>query len=75
MKRIVHYRQGYKIVITNNFYELSDGKRVLYFDELRHRPTLQEVWNKTIGYDQEERSERKRTKTNNKMDNTANYHR
>lgn len=49
MKREVNYREGYKIVITGKFYEVFDGKAVLYFDELRHRPTVQEVWNKTIG--------------------------
>ena len=49
MKREVHYRENYKIVITGKFYELVDGKTVLYFDELSHRPTVQEVWNKTIG--------------------------
>lgn len=49
MRRIVHYRESYKIVITDKFYEISDGKTVLYYDQLRHRPTVQEVWNKTIG--------------------------
>lgn len=49
MKRVVHYREGYKIVITGKFYEVSDGRTVLYFEELRHIPTVQEVWNKTIG--------------------------
>lgn len=67
MKRIVHYKQGYKIVITGRFYEVSDGKALTHFGELRHNPTLQEVWNKTIGLEQqEERSEtnRRRTRTN-----------
>ena len=49
MKREVHYRENYKIVIIGKFYELIDGKTVLYFGELSHRPTVQEVWNKTIG--------------------------
>lgn len=49
MRREVHYRESYKIVITGKFYELIDGKTVLYFGELSHRPTVQEVWNKTIG--------------------------
>ena len=66
MKREVHYREGYKIVITGKFYELSDGKTVLYFDELRHKPTSQEVWNKTIGLyrGQEVIPNARRTKTN-----------
>lgn len=66
MKRVVHYREGYKIVITDKFYELSDGKTVLYFGELRHRPTVQEVWNKTIGLyrSQEVIPNARRTKAN-----------
>ena len=47
--RTVHYKYGYKIVIQNKFYELSMGKKVLFYGELKHRPTVQEVWNKTIG--------------------------
>ena len=54
MKRIVHYKQGYRIIICDKFYEVISGNRVLYFDELRHRPTVQEVWNKTIGLQEEE---------------------
>ena len=67
MARIVHYKQGYKIVINNKFYELIDGKTVLYFGEFRHRPTVQEVWNKTIGLNQQEviNENRRRIKTNN----------
>ena len=49
MRREVHYRESYKIVITGKFYELIEGKIVLYFGELSHKPTAQEVWNKTIG--------------------------
>ena len=69
MKRTVHYKEGYKIVITNKFYEVSDGKMLLYFGELRHKPTIQEVWNKSIGLlrSQEETAveNRRRSKTNN----------
>lgn len=54
MKRTVHYKHGYKIVITGRFYEVSDGKALTHFGELRHHPTLQEVWNKTIGLEQQE---------------------
>lgn len=66
MKREVHYKEGYKIVITDKFYELSDGKTVLYFGELRHRLIVQEVWNKTIGLyrSQEVIPNARRTKAN-----------
>lgn len=49
MTRTVHYKYGYKVVITGKFYEVISGNRVLYYDELSHKPTVQEVWNKTIG--------------------------
>lgn len=67
MKRTVHYRQGYKIVINNKFYEVSNGNRVTHFGALWHKPTLQEVWNKTIGAEQEGRVAEisRRTRTNN----------
>ena len=67
MRRIVHYRESYKIVITDKFYEISDGKTVLYYDQLRYRPTVQEVWNKTIGlYQSREVTDNgRRTKTYN----------
>lgn len=64
MKREVYYKEGYKIVITGKFYEVSDGKVALYFDELRHRPTVQEVWDKTIGLYREEKINTRRTKAN-----------
>ena len=53
MKRTVYYRKGYKVGINNKFYEVSDGKTITHFGELRHKPTLQEVWNKTIRLNQE----------------------
>ena len=72
MSRKVHYKQGYKIVINEKFYELSEGRKLLYFGQLRHRPTPQEVWNKTIGLEQEEeRIARQRIRANN----TANCYR
>jgi len=73
MKRIIHYRQGYKIVINNKFYEVSDGKTITHFGELRHKPTLQEVWNKTVGLEQEEKlSNGRGTKSYNKIDYITN---
>lgn len=49
LKRQVAYKQGYKIVICEKFYEVSDVKRILHYGKLSHTPTAQEVWNKTIG--------------------------
>lgn len=49
MSRQVSYKQGYKIVICGKFYEVSDTRRILHYGNLSHTPTIQEVWNKTIG--------------------------
>ena len=49
MNRQVAYKQGYKIVICGKFYEVSDTRRILHYGNLSHAPTIQEVWNKTIG--------------------------
>lgn len=54
MKRQVSYKQGYKIVICGKFYEVTDVKRVLYFGNLSYVPTVNEVWNKTVGLEQEQ---------------------
>jgi hypothetical protein len=50
MKRQVAYKQGYKIVICEKFYEVADTKRILHYGNLSHIPTVQEVWNKTKEY-------------------------
>lgn len=60
MKRQVAYKQGYKIVICGKFYEVMDVKRVLHYGNLSHVPTVQEVWNKTIGLEQEQFQSRQR---------------
>ena len=54
VKREVAYKQGYKIIIHGKFYEVSDTKRILHYGNLSHIPTVQEVWNKTIGLEQQE---------------------
>ena len=74
--RTVHYKQGYKIVIKDKFYELSDGRKLLYFGQLRHRPTPQEIWNKTIALDQQEAQiERQRNRTDYMENYTKNCYR
>lgn len=60
VKREVAYKQGYKIVIHGKFYEVSDMKRILHYGYLSHIPTVQEVWNKTIGMEQEQIRNRQR---------------
>lgn len=62
MRRKVFYRQGYKIVINDKFYEVSDGKRLLHYNYLKHKPTLEEVWNKTIRIEQEELNAKQRAR-------------
>lgn len=53
MKRLTGYRNGYRIQIINGFYEVVDGRRVLYFGKCRKNSTIQEVVNKTIDLNQE----------------------
>jgi len=52
MRRTVYYREGYKIVIMDNFYEVSDGKTALYYEECVKQPTIEYIWNKTLKYRQ-----------------------
>lgn len=53
MKKLTGYRNGYRIQIINGFYEVVDGRRVLYFGKCRKNSTIQEVVNKTIDLNQE----------------------
>lgn len=54
MKKLTGYRNGYRIQIVNGFYEVVDGKKVLYFGKCRKNSTIQEIVNKTIDLNQEE---------------------
>lgn len=54
MKKLTGYRNGYRIQIINGFYEVVDGRRVLYFGKCRKNSTIQEVINKAIELNQEE---------------------
>ncbi len=67
LKRQVAYKQGYKIVIWGKFYEVSDIKKVLYYGNLSHKPTFQEVWNKTVGLEQQEQSENRQRINKSKL--------
>lgn len=53
MSREVHYKQGYRIIICNGFYEVVNGKYVEFYGEIT-KPTLQSVWNRTVRLKQEE---------------------
>lgn len=54
MKKVIGYKNGYRIQIINGFYEVIDGKKVLYFGECRKNSTLQGIINKTTDLKQEE---------------------
>ena len=54
MKRI-GYKQGYRIIIDGNFYEVIDGKTVTHFGTCRKSSTIQEIANKTVLLDKEEK--------------------
>lgn len=53
MKKLTGYKNGYRIQIIDEFYEVIDGRRVLYFGKCRKNSTIQEVVNKTIDLNQE----------------------
>ena len=48
MQKQIGYRQGYKIIIRDCFYEVTEGKRVLYYGNCRKNSTIQEIANTTI---------------------------
>jgi len=48
MKRKIGYKLGYQIQISNGFYEVISGKRVVYYGFCSRNSTIQEIINKTI---------------------------
>lgn len=48
MKRRTGYKRGYKITIRNGFYDVIDGKRVVYYGKCRRNSTINEIANRTI---------------------------
>ena len=54
------------IVISGKFYEVAEGRKIVYFGKLKHKPTVQEIWNKTVRLDQEEQIERRRQRNRTK---------
>lgn len=57
MSREVHYKQGYRIIISNGFYEVVNGRCVEFYGQMS-RPTLQSVWDRTVRVQQAEEYER-----------------
>ncbi len=57
MRKIKGYRRGYRIQITDGFYEVIQGNRVIYFGSCRKNSTIQEIVNKTIDLEREERED------------------
>ena len=65
MKKTTGFKQGYYIKITDGFYEVISGNRVVYFGECRKNSTIQEIANKTFLLEQEQREyDRTRIKGN-----------
>lgn len=48
MSKRIGYRLGYRIQIINGFYEVTEGKRCLFYGQCRKNSTIQEIANKTI---------------------------
>lgn len=53
MKKQMGYILGYRIMIQNGFYEVTEGKKAIYYGECRKNSTIQEIANKTIALKQE----------------------
>ena len=48
MKRIIGYKLGYQIQISNGFYEVIYGKRAVFYGYCNTSSTIQEIIDKTI---------------------------
>lgn len=48
MRKIIGYKHGYKITISDGFYEVIDGRVVTHFGQCNKTATVQEIANNTI---------------------------
>lgn len=48
MRRRIGHKMGYRIQITNGFYEVISGRRVVYYGHCKQNTTIQEIANRTI---------------------------
>lgn len=48
MRKKIGYKQGYRITISDGFYEVIDGRTVIHFGRCDNSATVQEIANKTI---------------------------
>lgn len=48
MKKIIGYKHGYRITISDGFYEVIDGRVVTHFGQCNKTATVQEIANNTI---------------------------
>ena len=48
MKKQIGYRYGYRIIIRDSFFEVTEGKRAVYYGKCHRNRTIQEIINKTI---------------------------
>ena len=53
MKKQIGYKLGYRIIIRDSFFEVTEGKRAVYYGKCRRNSTIQEIINKTIALKQE----------------------
>ena len=48
MKTKIGYKNGYRIIIRDSFFEVSSGNRAIYYGSCRENSTIEEIINKTI---------------------------
>lgn len=48
MRKKIGYKHGYKIIISDRFYEVIDGRTAVYYGQCNKTATVQEIANDTI---------------------------
>lgn len=64
MKRLDGFRRGYYIRIIDNFYEVADGNKVVYFGRCSDDSTIDEIAKKTILLKREDKNDGQRIRSN-----------
>ena len=63
MEKQIGYRLGYRIKIRNGFYEVTEGKKAVFYGHCRKNSTVEDIINKIISPNQD----RNGVKTNERL--------
>ena len=53
MKKQIGYKQGYRIIIRDSFFEVTIGKRAVYYGHCRENSTIEDIINEIISPNQD----------------------